>query len=192
MIRAIDLFLYRNSAALGTGWATPTWNVVDGIKDFDATDVYDMFENTVRRGRGLKTYFPTTDDVEINFMMTIPDNVLFGTTTATSAGNPDFDDYRAFQTAKRTRRVMDIMSLTGASTTNGAEGFRMFVTVADFSLVSGDQDGAMMKVKLKPAMPDETTLATSPTALPSLEVRVAAAAPTFSLWGADTFTYTPS
>lgn len=188
----IDCCFYRNSAALGAGWATPTWNLVDGIKDGDFTSVFDMFENTIRRGRGLKTYVPTTEEVEFSFMLTIPDKVLFGTTNAVSAGNPDFDDFRAIQTAKRTKQPLDVMILDGASNINGVEGVRMFVHIAEFSQPQGNSDGLMMNVKLKPAQPDASTLATSPTAVPSMHVRVTGGVPTFSYWDADTFTLTPS
>lgn len=187
MIRGIDCGFYRNSAALGAGYAAPTWNIVDGIKDLDFTDVFDAFENTVRRGLGLKTYLPTLEDVEINFMLTIHDNTLNNSTVAVSAGNPDFDDFRAFQTAKRTRVPIDIMCLTGTTTTNGAEGFRMFVYIHEFSVSQANADGLMAKVKLKPAMPDPTTLATSANALASQYVRVTNGAPTYSGWNAESF-----
>lgn len=192
MIRGIDFCFYRNSAALGAGWATPTWNLVDGIKDLNEDDQFDAFENTIRRNRGLKTFLPTLEDLSIEFDLVIPDNVLQGTTTAVSAGNPDFDDFRAFQTAKRKRLPIDCLVLTGPLDQNGAEGFRAFMHVLGFGRPQSNGDGAFCKVKMQPGLPDAATLATSPAAQASLEVRVTAAALTYSLWGADTFTYTPT
>ncbi len=188
----IDCAFYRNSAALGAGWATPTWNLVDGIKDGDYKDVLEMFENTIRRGLGLKTYAAALNDVEFSAMLMIPDKVLFGGTVAVTTGNPDFDDFRAIAAAKRTKQPLDVMILDGPSTLNGVEGIRLFAHVAEFSEPQGNGDGLMMKVTFKPALPDASTMATSPTAVPGLNVRVAAGAPTFAAWNSDTFTYTPT
>lgn len=192
MITGVQCAFYRNSAALGGGWASPTMNLVDGIKDFEVNDAWEEFENSIRRGRGLKTFHQTMEAVELSTMLLIPDNVLQGTTTATSTGNPDWDDFRAFQTAKRKRLPMDVMVLNGPMTENGAEGFRMFMGVFGFSVSQKNEDGLMVAVTMKPMLPDAATLATSPAAQVGLEVRVASGAPTYSLWGAETFTLTPS
>lgn len=187
MIRGIDCKVYRNSAALGTGYATPTWNLVDGVKDVDIKDSAEAYDTTTRRDLGIKTYDVTLDDVEITLMLKIPDAVLAGTTTAVATGDPDFDDWRAFNTAKNQKINIDLMFLTGTTATNGAEGLRGFFKIHDFSVSQQNSDGLFQAVTLKPSTPDSTTLATTATAVAMRHVRVAGGAPTYANWGSDTF-----
>jgi hypothetical protein len=187
MLRGIDCKLFRNSAALGAGYATPTFNEVASVKDLDYKLTEESYDVTTRREKGIKVYEPTLTDLEVTFMLRIPDNVLFGVTTGVTTGDPDFDDFRAYETAYNTKVVIDNLLLTGGTTTNGAEGFRGFFKVHDFSVSQANADALFAKVTLKPAPADSTTIATTPTAEAMRHARVTAGALTYANWGSDTF-----
>lgn len=180
MPRGIDCKLYRNSAALGAGYATPTFNEVASVKDLEYTITTESFETTTRLEKGIKTYEQTVADLEISFMLRLPE-------AAATTGDPNYDDYIAFRTAFNTNLVIDCMMLTGTTATNGAEGFRGFFKVSDFSETQGAADSLFKKVVLKPSCVDATTLASTASAEAMRRVKVAAGAPTYASWGSDSF-----
>lgn len=180
MPRGIDCKLYRNSAALGAGYATPTFNEVASIKDLEYTLTTESFETTTRLEGGIKTYEQTVADLEISFMLRLPE-------PAATTGDPNYDDYIAIRTAFNTNLVIDAMMLTGTTATNGAEGFRGFFKVSDFSESQGHGDSLFKKVVLKPSCVDATTLASTAAAQAMRRVKIAAGAPTYANWGSDTF-----
>jgi hypothetical protein len=180
MPSGIDGILYRNSASLGAGYATPTFNEVGNIKDLEYTLTWDSSETSVRRERGLKSYEPTMADLEFTFMLRVPEY-------AAASGNPDFDDLAAFIAAAATKGVMDLMVLNGPTATNGVRGFRGFFKVHDFSESQQNGEALFRKVVMKPAPVDATTLATTASAEMCRHVLIAAGAPTYATWGSNTF-----
>jgi hypothetical protein len=181
MPAGIDGFAYRNSAALGAGYATPTWNEVGNIKDLEYSLTWESFETSVRREKGVKSYEPTMADLEITFMLRVPE-------LAAAASNPDFDDLAVFVAAMATRGVIDMLVLNGSSTTVGARGFRGFFKVHDFSESQANADGIFKKITLKPSPVDSTTIATTATAEMMRHALVGAGpAVTFASWGSNTF-----
>lgn len=180
MPRGLDCKLYRNSAALGAGYATPTFNEVANVKDLEYTLTTESFETTTRAEKGIKTYEQTVADLEISFMLRLPEPVA-------TTGDPNFDDYTAIRTAFNSNVVLDMMMLTGTTATNGAEGFRGFFKVSEFSESQTQSDSLFKKVVLKPSCVDATTLATTNTAEAMRRVKIATGAPTYASWGSDTF-----
>jgi hypothetical protein len=176
----IQCKMLRNSAALGAGYATPTFNDVESVMDVDYSLTQEEFETTTRAEKGIKVYETTLTNLEINFMLRVPE-------LAAAAGNPDFDDFLAFETAHQLNNPLDIMVLSAGATTNGARGFRGFFKVHEFSESQKNGESLFRKVILKPCAVDPTTKATTSTAEAFRWARVAAGAVTYASLGSNTY-----
>jgi hypothetical protein len=107
--------VYRNTASGGTEYATPTWTVVDHIKDATAPQPWDMVDASVRASR-VKLYHPTQKDLAPTILVRC-DDVDGG--------------YLAFRQAAEEGTTLDLLILDGPITVEGSRGFRAFFHVSE-------------------------------------------------------------
>ena len=171
---------YRNSAALGSGYATPTFNELASVQDLTITIAGDSFDASTRLEKGVRVYEVTMHDISVSFKHRVPD-------LGATMGDPTFDDLQAILGAWRTRAVLDCMFLDGSSSTNGAEGIRGFFKVHKMDQDQSNNVSTFWDVELKPAPVDGTTLASTASAQAMRHVKVATGAPTYANWGSNSF-----
>ena len=180
MPRGIDCILYRNSAALGSGYGTPTWNEVRNVKDVQLNDTKESFEVTTRHERGLKVYEQTLSEIEVTGMIRQPE-------LAATTGDPNYDDWIAIRDAYFGNTVLHLEVLTGGRTTTGSIGLNGFWKVAEFSEDQSNSVALFNAFKLKPAPVDATTLASTATAEAMRRVKVTSGSATYANFGSTSY-----
>lgn len=180
MPRGIDCILYRNSAALGVGYATPTWNEVASVKDVQLTHSLESFDVSTRAEKGLKVYEQTMSEIEITGMIRHPEH-------AAIANDPNFDDFVAFRDAYFGNTVLHLEVLNGGRTTSGVIGLNGFFKVASWDEDQSNGASLMAAFTLKPAPVDVTTLATTNTAQAMRRVKVTSGSATYANFGSTSF-----
>lgn len=171
---------YRNSAALGSGYATPTFNELGGVQDLKINQSKNKYKCTTRAEKGMEVEETTTTQITVTGKMRIPE-------LAATTGNPDYDDLAAFRTAWNANSVLDLMFLDGGSTTNGSQGIRGFFKISKWDEDQSNDVATFMDFELVPCPVDSTTLASTATAQAMRHVLVATGAPTYANWGSNSF-----
>jgi hypothetical protein len=182
MGRAIDCNIYRNTAAEGVGYGTPTLtNPVGNIMDLEITEDKEMEEITIRRGKGAKMYAPTTIEFAVSGKMLCPG-------VGAAAGNLDFDDYTAFNSAWNSNGVLDLLFLDDLVATIGASGVRGAFALSKWGQPQGVSNRLWRVFELKVTDWSVLTYATSPTAEPLRKALVGTGpALTYASLGSNTF-----
>jgi hypothetical protein len=98
--------IYFNGASYGS----PTWNLVDAVKDVKVGASFDEFDASTRQGGGIKQSEPVLLGLDITGMIRTDET--------------DTSGFVALETAFLTRAAIDIMVLDGGSTVNGSRGYR--------------------------------------------------------------------
>ncbi len=174
---------YRNSAAAGAGYATPTWNEISGIREVTVSDTKETYETTTRTGNGIKSFVPTLTEYSFSFKMPCPE-------AGAAAGNLQYDDYIVFRNAYYSGGVIDMLILDGTTTEVGAEGIRFFAAVEQFEQDQSDNARLTTSIKLVITDPDVATLASAatPGAKPAKRARIGSGpALTMADFGSSTF-----
>jgi len=180
MPRGIDCKLYRNSAALGAGYATPTWNEVTNVRDVQLNHSLESFEMSTRHELGVKVYEQTMSEIEVTGMLRHPEH-------AATTGDPGYDDFIVFRDAYFGNTVLHLQVLNGGNTTNGVIGLNGFFKIAQWNEDQSNGVGLMIAFTLKPCPVDVVTLAATATAQAMRRVKVASGAATYANFGSTSF-----
>lgn len=125
--------IYRNT---GT-FASPTWNLVDHVKDVAFVYAKDSLDATTRASSKLKEYEPGRGEFSITGMMMVDESD---------------EDFTAFETADLADSLLDIMILDGTNATNGSRGYRMEMKLSSFTEETADDGILFRSFELKPCI----------------------------------------
>lgn len=126
--------IYRET---GGTFATPTWNLVDNVKDVSWALPKDSLEATRRASGALKESEPGRGDFSITGMIMVDESD---------------SDFTAFETAWLADSLLDIMILDGPNSTNGSRGYRMEMKLHEFSEDTADDGILYRNFVLKPCI----------------------------------------
>lgn len=131
----IDMYLYRNTAS----YATPTWVIVENVKDLTATDTYAEADVSRRAtgtaAAGIKQLEPTLREISIEWDM-IRDEAD--------------TDFTALRTAHAARTLVDIALASGLIATVGTNYFRVECKLFEFGRNEALEDANIYHVVAKP------------------------------------------
>lgn len=176
----INCILYRNSAALGAGYGTPTWNAVDSIRDAKISKSKNKYPTGTRAEKGLNTYEATDSEIEITCMIRLPE-------PAATTGDPNYDDWIVFRDAFWGNTVVHIEALTGARTVTGNIGINGFFKVTKLDEDQSNGVALFADMVLTPTHVDATTLATTPAAQAMRDVKIVSGTAQYSNFNANSF-----
>jgi hypothetical protein len=126
--------LYRET---GGTFGSPTWNLVDNVKDVTAVFPKDQLEASTRASSKLKEYEPGRGDFSITGMIRVKE---------------DDTDFTAFETAWLADSELDLMILDGANDVTGSRGYRMKMKLFSFDEDSADDGVLFRSFELKPCI----------------------------------------
>ena len=132
--KAYKRTMYRET---GGTFGSPTFNLVDNVKDVAANPQKDQLEGTTRRSGKVKEYEPGRIDLTVTGMMEVDESN---------------EDFTAFETAWLADSSLDIMILDGTSATNGSRGYRMEMKLFAFSEETADDGILYRSFELRPCI----------------------------------------
>lgn len=130
----INSKVYYNTASGGTKYASPTWSVVDHVRDNAPSQPWDLVDASIRATR-VKLYHPTQKDIGCQITVRCDD-----VDTA----------YLALRAAAEEGIALDMLILDGPISTEGSRGFRAFFHVSETGQPQGAGDVLYSTFDLKP------------------------------------------
>lgn len=124
--------LYRNTGS----YASPTWNLIDQVKDVTLNMTADEADTTTRASGGWASSLPTTRKIEVSFQM------------LAKTGD---EDISAIQSAFFNNTDLEIAALSGPVTDSDSKGVRFTGRVYTFSRNEAIADAQTFDVTIKPA-----------------------------------------
>ena len=132
IVLGLDAKLYRNTGA----WATPTWSLVDNVRDLTTSVEKGDADVSTRGSGGWRQHAVTLKDGSIDFEMVWDTaDIEF-----TSLKDAFFND-----------TTVEMAALDLLVATTGAQGLHADFNVGDFSRAEALEDALKVSVKLTPA-----------------------------------------
>ena len=131
-VLSLDAKTYRNTGSYGS----PTWNLIDNIKDLTIPLDKSDFDLSTRGNGGYRAYAGTLKDVQIDFNM---------------VWDPSDADQEALRDAYLNNTAIEFLFLDGLVATTGSQGPRLSMIVTKFERTENLEEALMVNVSLKPA-----------------------------------------
>lgn len=125
--------VYYNTAS-SSKYATPTWTVIDHVRDATPNQAWDYADASIR-GTRVKLYHPTAKEMTCQVTVRCDD---------VDAG------YLALKAASEEGTALDMLVLDGPISTEGSRGFRAFLQVSESGQPQGAGDILYSTFDLKP------------------------------------------
>jgi len=132
IVLGLDAKLYRNTAV----WATPTWSLVDNVRDLTTSVEKGDADVSTRGSGGWRQHAVTLKDGSIDFEM------VWDTADA---------EFTALKDAFFNDTTVEMAALDLLVATTGAQGLHADFNVGDFSRAEALEDALKVSVKLSPA-----------------------------------------
>lgn len=123
--------LYRNSGSYGT----PTWDLIDNVKDLTLNLDKDEVDITTRGSGGFKEFIDGMIDASIDFGM------VWDTADT---------DFTAIRTAFFAKTAIEFLILDGLQATSGSQGLRVTCMIKSFTRNENLGEALMVDVTLRP------------------------------------------
>lgn len=123
--------LYRNSGSYGT----PTWDLINNVKDLTLNLDKDEVDITTRGSGGFKEFIDGMIDASIDFGM------VWDTADT---------DFTAIRTAFFAKTAIEFLILDGLQATSGSQGLRVTCMIKSFTRNENLGEALMVDVTLRP------------------------------------------
>jgi hypothetical protein len=131
-VLSLDAKTYRNTGSYGS----PTWTLINNIKDLTLPGEKADFDLSTRGNGGHRAYAGTLKDTQVDFNM---------------VWDPADADMVAIRTAYTNNTTIEFLFLDGLVATNGSQGPRVSMIVTKFERTENLEEALMVNVTLKPA-----------------------------------------